>query len=301
MVTQHAGHGQHQVSCRGALRQFALQAEANHSRQAHTDRLTEHGGLGLNPTDAPAKHGESVNHRRMAVCADQRVGIVERCAVILLCLPNDLPQILQIDLVTNAGARRHDPEIIESLLTPAQKLIALKVALHLQFHVQVKGVVGTEVINHHRMVYDQIDRRKRVDLLRIAAAVCHGIAHRCQIHNRRHAGEILHQHTSRTEGDVRVLGAVTSLLDHCTNVVGGDTAPVFETQQIFDQHPNAEWQARQLTKRLSSFGEAVIAIRLTRRGQFIQCRETVQTAHLHVFTPYWYRFRHAYRAPDAAA
>ena len=44
-------------------------------------RLAEHGRLGLDAADAPAEHGETVDHRRVAVGADQRVGIGDGCAV----------------------------------------------------------------------------------------------------------------------------------------------------------------------------------------------------------------------------
>src|SRR5438094_451422 len=43
---------------------------ANHVWEEKIDRLTEHGSLGLDPTDAPADHPEPVNHRRMRVGAD---------------------------------------------------------------------------------------------------------------------------------------------------------------------------------------------------------------------------------------
>jgi hypothetical protein len=38
-------------------------------------RLAEHRGLGLDAADAPAEHGQAVDHRGVAVGADQRVGI----------------------------------------------------------------------------------------------------------------------------------------------------------------------------------------------------------------------------------
>ncbi len=38
-------------------------------------RLAEHGRLGLDAADAPAEHGEAVDHRGMRIGADQRVGI----------------------------------------------------------------------------------------------------------------------------------------------------------------------------------------------------------------------------------
>ena len=53
--------------------QLAGQLEADHLGDQHGDRLAEHGGLGLDAADAPAEHGEAVDHGGVAVGADQRV------------------------------------------------------------------------------------------------------------------------------------------------------------------------------------------------------------------------------------
>jgi hypothetical protein len=52
------------------------------------------------------------------------------------------------------------------------------------------------------VVDDEVDRDERVDLLRVAAEVRHGVAHRGEIDDRRHAGEVLHQHARRAIGDL---------------------------------------------------------------------------------------------------
>ena len=41
-------------------------------------RLAEHGGLGLDAADAPAQHGQAVDHGGVAVGADHGVGIGDR-------------------------------------------------------------------------------------------------------------------------------------------------------------------------------------------------------------------------------
>ena len=94
-------------------------------------RLAEHRGLGLDAADAPAQHGEAVDHGGVAVGADQRVGIGDRLLAVLRG-PDDLRQVLEVDLVADAGARRHDAEIVERHLAPAQELVALEVALVLE-------------------------------------------------------------------------------------------------------------------------------------------------------------------------
>jgi len=54
-------------------------------------------------------------------------------------------------------------------LTPFQEDIALHVALVFQIDVHLEGARVAELIDHDRVVDDQIDRVQRVDLLRIAA------------------------------------------------------------------------------------------------------------------------------------
>ena len=51
---------------------------------------------------------------------------------VLVGRPHHLRQIFEIDLVADAGARRHDAEIVERVLAPAQEAVALAVALELE-------------------------------------------------------------------------------------------------------------------------------------------------------------------------
>ena len=74
-LPQHLGDGQHQVGGGRALRQLADQLEAEHLRDQHRHRLAEHRRLGLDPADAPAEHAQPVDHRRVRVGPDQRVGV----------------------------------------------------------------------------------------------------------------------------------------------------------------------------------------------------------------------------------
>jgi hypothetical protein len=50
-------------------------------------------------------------------------------------------QVLEVDLVHDAEARRHDAEGVEGLHAPLHELVALAVALELQLHVQVERVL----------------------------------------------------------------------------------------------------------------------------------------------------------------
>ena len=55
-----------------------VQLEADDLRDQHRHRLAEHRRLGLDAADAPAEHAEAVDHRRVRVGADERVGVGRR-------------------------------------------------------------------------------------------------------------------------------------------------------------------------------------------------------------------------------
>ena len=241
---QHLGDGQHEVGRGDAVLQLAGQAEADHFGDQHGDRLAEHGGFRLDAADAPAEHREPVDHGGVAVGADQRVGVGDRVAAIRLLGPHRLRQIFEIDLMADAGARRHHAEIVEGARAPAQERVALAVPLIFPVDIDLERLVGAEGVDHHRMVDDEIDRRQRIDLVRIAAERRHGVAHGGEIDHRRHAGEILHQDARRAEGDLLVALALLQPLRDAANIVGGDAPPVLVAQQIFEQHLEREGQAR---------------------------------------------------------
>jgi hypothetical protein len=123
-------HGQDEVRRSRALGQLAGESEADHLRHEHRERLAEHRGLRLDPADAPAEHAEPVHHRRVRVGADERVR--ERLPVARL---DDASQVLEVHLVDDPGAGRHDLEVREGALTPAQERVALAVPVELELDV----------------------------------------------------------------------------------------------------------------------------------------------------------------------
>ena len=78
LLAQHLRDGQHQVRRGAAFGHLAVQLESDHLGQQHGDRLAQHAGLGFNPAHAPADHAQAVDHRRMGIRADQRIGICRR-------------------------------------------------------------------------------------------------------------------------------------------------------------------------------------------------------------------------------
>ncbi len=120
------GDRQHEIGRRCPVGQPIDEAEADHFRDQHRDGLPEHRGLGLDPSDAPSHDAKAIDHRRVRVGADERIGIREQPPVHLF-LENDAREVLEIHLVHDAGVGRNDAEVLERVLTPAQKGVSLTV------------------------------------------------------------------------------------------------------------------------------------------------------------------------------
>ena len=129
------------------------QLEADDLRDEHRERLAEHRRLGLDPADAPAEHAEAVHHRRVRVGADERVG--EGPAVPLL---DDAREELEVHLVDDPRPRRHDLEVAEALLAPAQERVALAVPLELELDVARESAARAEDVDLHGVVDHELAR-----------------------------------------------------------------------------------------------------------------------------------------------
>ena len=176
MLAEHVGDGQDHIGGGNALRDGAGELEADHARHEHGDRLAEHGGLGFNAADAPAEHAQTVFGGGVRVGAHAGVEVGERVAVGLGLAHDHLGQVFDVDLVDNAGSRRHHAEVLECLLTPAQELVAFAVALVLDVHVLLDRVGDAVLVDLHGVVDDHVGLDLRVDDLRVAAVdVAHQI------------------------------------------------------------------------------------------------------------------------------
>ena len=142
--------------------------EPHNLRRNHVDRLTEHACLGLNPANAPAENAQSVNHRCMAVSSDETIR--KRHAISYL---HNFREIFQIHLMHDAGRGRNDGEIVERLLAPLEKFIALTIAFEFLLRVVEQCKAIAEIIHLHAVIDHQIDRHQRIDPLRISARSLH--------------------------------------------------------------------------------------------------------------------------------
>ncbi len=285
---QHLRDGEHEVGGGDAGPELAGEAEADHLGQQHGERLAEHAGLGLDAADAPAEHGEAVDHGGVRVGADERVRIrhLDRLALVVLLLlrPDGLGEVLEVHLVADAGAGRHDAEVVEGVLAPLEELVALAVARIFQIDVGLERLVGPEGIDDHRMVDDEVDRHQRVDLLRVAAERGHRVAHRREVDDGGDAGEILHQDAGRAEGDLGLgLALVVEPGGDALDVGLFDRLAVLVAQQVLEQHLHREGQFRDaLQPVLLGFLQRVIMVGLVTHAELFAALEAVERGHRRV-------------------
>ena len=112
---------------------------------------------------------------------------------------DDLAEVLEVDLVHDAHARRDDAERAERALRPAQQQVALAVALVLALDVVRVGLQRAGLVDLHGVVDHEVARHERVDARRVAARARHRRAHGGEVDDGGHAGEVLEQHARREE------------------------------------------------------------------------------------------------------
>ena len=234
--------------------QLAGQLEADDLRNQHGRRLTEHGGFRLNAAHAPAEHTDAVDHGGVRVGAEHGIRIGPALAV-LVRGKHHAGEVLQVHLMHDTCARRHDLEVVERFLAPAQERVTLLIALELDFDVLLQRGRRTVGIHLHGVIDHQLGRRQWVDLVGVAAQLDHRIAHGGQIDHARHAGEILQHDAGGHEGDFDVgLGLGIPLRDRL-DLFRGDVEAVFVTQQVFQQDLHRVRQSLQV-ETLSQLGQA---------------------------------------------
>ena len=226
---------ENEVGRRRALAHRAVEAEADHLGDEHRHRLAEHRRLGFDPADAPAEHAETVDHRRVRVGADERVRVGARQPVAGVVDEHDAREVLEVDLVADAGVGRDDGEVVERVLAPAQERVALDVALELALGIAGERVATAEHVDLDRVVDDQLGRDQRVDPLRVAAELGDRVAHRGEVDDAGDAGEVLHQDARRGEGDLvaRLGGGVP--VGQPLDVLRADGAVSLGPQQVLEQ------------------------------------------------------------------
>ena len=238
VLAEHVGDGQHDVGGGYAGLDLPGQLEADDAGDEHGDRLAEHRRLGLDAADTPAEHAEAVDHRGVAVGADTGVRVGD-LGPVALAHHHGASQVLDVDLMHDAGAGGDDLEVVEGALAPAQKLVALAVALVLDLDVAFERVGAAEDVHDDGVVDHELSGGQRIHLVDVPAQVTDRLAHGGQVDDAGHAGEVLHDHAGRRELDLDArLGRRIPVGDRI-DVVFGDVGTVFGAQQVLRENLEA--------------------------------------------------------------
>ena len=143
----------------------------------------------------------------------------------------------------DAGARRHDAEVLERVLTPAEEAVALRVPPELELPVQVERVARGEPVDHDGVIDDEIDRDLRVDQRRLAAERGHRVAHRREIDDGRNPGEVLQDDARGGEGDLVLGRGLRPPAGERLDVGPGDVLPVLVPEEVLEQDLQREREA----------------------------------------------------------
>ena len=157
----------------------------------------------------------------------------------VVAVGDDRGQELEVDLVDDAGARRHDAQVAERGLGPAQELVALAVALVLALDVEGERAGRPEPVDLDGVVDDEVGRDERVDLRRVAAEVGHRVAHDRQVDDRRDAGEVLEEDARGHERDLGLGGGARPPGQQRLDVRRLDHAAAGVAEEVLEQDLDA--------------------------------------------------------------
>ena len=165
VLAEPLGDGQDEVGGGRPLGQLAGEAEADHRRDEHRDRLAEHGRLGLDAADAPADHAEPVDHRGVGVGADQGVGEGHAVAG-----GDDGGQVLEVDLVADARSPAGRPGASRTPAGPSAGTgSAPGCARTPAAALRAKASAMPKYVDRDRVVDDEVDGDARLEARRVAA------------------------------------------------------------------------------------------------------------------------------------
>ena len=238
---EHLRDVQREVGRGHAFAEAAGHVDADDFGCEKIDWLAEHAGFGFDAAHAPTDDAESVDHRRVRIGPDQRVGVVDAIRG-----QHALGEIFQIHLVDDADAGRDDLEGLERLLAPFEKLVAFAVALELHFEVLPHGLGGAEKVYLHGMVDHEIDGHERLDDLRVPFQARDDRPHCGEIDKQRHAREILQDDAGDNERDFLLRGRFGVPVGQGAHVALGHLLAVDIAQHGFEHDANADRQSRNL-------------------------------------------------------
>ena len=154
MRTQQLRQAQDEIGCSRTFWKGTNKPNPDHLGNEHVDRLPEHDSLCLDPPYSPTNDAESIDHRRVTVGADERIGKEHSIG-----LPNDLAEVFEVDLMDDSRRGGDDPKVVERFLSPLEELVSLAIAIEFLLAVDSEGNPGVEGIDLDGVVDDQITRK----------------------------------------------------------------------------------------------------------------------------------------------
>ena len=173
----------------------------------------------------------------------------------------------------DTGFRRYDLEVVEGLLSPFEELVSLAISRVFQLRIELERFRASETIHLHGVIDDELGGLQRIDPRRVAAHGLHRLAHGCEIDHCGNAGEVLHQHACRAEGDFLVRSRFRVPIEQRVNVFALDGQTVLIAQQVLQQDFQRERQSSKL--RLIERSQPENLILAAACGKTCLCAETV--------------------------
>ena len=241
-AAQKAGEGQDQIGGGGPRPQGAAQAHANHFGNLQGIGLAQQHCFRLDAAHAPAHDAEAVYHGGMGIGAQHAVRIDQKFPV--PCAGGDhRGQVFEVDLMDDAGARRHHPEIVKGPLSPVEHGVALMVALHLQTDIDSKGLGAGGSVNLDGVVDHQVGRDKGVHGGGIAAVTGQGGTQRRQVDQGRNPGKILEKYPARHERDGGITDPPGLPGGQIVDILSAGQALGIMAEQVFKENAEGKRQA----------------------------------------------------------
>ncbi len=237
-LAEHLRHVEHEVGRGDPFLECAGQIDADHFRGEEIDRLAEHAGFGLNAADAPANHAETIDHRRVRIRPDEGVRVINA-----VLLEHAFGEIFEIHLVDDPDPRRHHTERLEGLLAPFEQLVTLPVALEFEFEIELERLGRAKEIDLHGVVDDQVHRHEGLDHFRIAAEARNRRAHRREIDEQGHPGEVLQDHTRHNERNFHLRRLLRVPVGQRLDVLLGNLFPVTIPEHGLQNDADADGEA----------------------------------------------------------
>lgn len=191
----------------------------------------------------------------MRICAHN--GIVVKKTILL---HDDSCEVLQVDLMDNTGAWWNDLEVVESLRAPFQELESLPISIEFNDLILLSCIWSSKNISLYRVINDQINWAKWIDLSWVTAKSLHSVSHRCEIDDSWHSCEILQDNSSRLEWNIDILLRVLNPVEDSLNVRSQDVVLVAVADSRLKKDSNGVRQlAQSLITECWQFVESVVA------------------------------------------